>query len=77
MREDGYPPPLCPNWPRFWFKGKKCGNTGLPYLDKPMLQHSACTTEYKSDLQSCESSSGASIPNSPAHSFRAFPLSWF
>ena len=31
------PPPPCPNTGRFWFRGQKCGNTGLLGLDKPVL----------------------------------------
>ena len=31
------PPAPCPNTGQFWFRGPKCGHTGLPCLDKPVL----------------------------------------
>ena len=32
-----YPPPLAQTRARFWFQDQKCGNTGSPCLDKPVL----------------------------------------
>ena len=31
------PPPLAQTRARFWFQDQKCGNTGSPCLDKPVL----------------------------------------
>ena len=32
-----HPIPLVLTRARFWFRGQKCGNTGSPCLDKPVL----------------------------------------
>ena len=31
------PPPRVLTWAKFWFRGQKCGNTGSPCLEKPVL----------------------------------------
>ena len=35
--EQRTPPPLAQTRARFWFQDQKCGNTGSPCLDKPVL----------------------------------------
>ena len=37
MRQLPPPPPLAQTQARFWFQDQKCGNTGSPCLDKPVL----------------------------------------
>ena len=59
--------PSCPNTARFWFKGQKCGNMGLPCLDKPVLPRGS-TMEHMLQAKASPTPQNMTIPrNKPAY----------
>ena len=65
-----YPPALVLTRAKFWFRGHKCGNTGSPCLDKPVLPHGTYHGTLVADISQPSPSKHDDTSNSPAHTPR-------